>query len=127
MKSEGKRAIESLIFLSEKKNGISCANGSTQWNNIGKEQMVSPTMTTESILMIATIDAKQGRDVMEVDVPSVFVQTEIPPNERIEKIIMKIKGYILNEMSLETYANYITIKNEQCSSYISMVKAFYRM
>ena len=52
---EKKRALESLIFLVEKRDGRvkgrACANGSTQREYINKEDAASPTAVTESILL----------------------------------------------------------------------------
>ena len=79
---ERKRAMESLIFLVEKRDGKvkarTCANGSTQRAYIPKEEAASPTVATESIMLTGVIDAKQERDVMTLDIPNVFVQTSIP-------------------------------------------------
>jgi hypothetical protein len=78
---ETKRAMESLIFLVEKRDGRVkarwCANGSTQRSYINKEDVASLTALNESILLTATIDAQENRDVMLVDIPNSFVQTEI--------------------------------------------------
>eukprot|EP00978_Attheya_sp_CCMP212_P028345 scaffold97713_cov22-Attheya_sp.AAC.1 len=78
---ERKRAMESLIFLVEKRDGTvkarTCANGSTQREYIEREDAASPTASTDSIIITSVIDAKQNRDVMISDVPNAFVQTEI--------------------------------------------------
>ena len=59
---EKKKAINSLIFLTEKKDGTikarACANGSTQWEYINKDVANSPTITTEALSTNAVIDAK---------------------------------------------------------------------
>jgi hypothetical protein len=79
---ERKRAMESLLFLVEKRNGKikarTCANGSTQREYIDREDATSPTAATEAILITGVIDAKQRRDIMTNDVPNTFVQTPIP-------------------------------------------------
>eukprot|EP00978_Attheya_sp_CCMP212_P015779 scaffold40834_cov35-Attheya_sp.AAC.1 len=69
---ERKRAMESLIFLVEKRDGTvkarTCANGSTQREYyIEREDAASPTASTDSIILTAVIDAKQNRDVMTAD------------------------------------------------------------
>eukprot|EP00978_Attheya_sp_CCMP212_P028784 scaffold100331_cov51-Attheya_sp.AAC.6 len=67
---ERKRAMESLIFLVEKREGTvkarTCANGSRQEREyIECENAASPTANTDSIIITsAVIDAKQNRDVM---------------------------------------------------------------
>jgi hypothetical protein len=40
---------------------------------INKEDAASPTAATESILLTATIDAKESRDVTSPDIPNEFV------------------------------------------------------
>ena len=54
-------------------------------------------MTTKSVLITSVIDAKQGRDVMSIDVPNAFVQTEVPQGD--ERTIMKIRGALVDMLS----------------------------
>jgi hypothetical protein len=56
------------------------------------DDAASPTAMTESILITATIDAKQKRDVMTADIPNAFVQTNVDKKNQVkgERIIMKI-------------------------------------
>eukprot|EP00957_Ditylum_brightwellii_P195918 14927129-Ditylum_brightwellii.AAC.1 len=74
--------MESLIFLVEKCDGTvkacACANGSTQCTYVSKEEATSPTAATESDILTAAIDTKQYRDVITMDTPNAFVQTDIP-------------------------------------------------
>jgi hypothetical protein len=78
---ERKRAMESLNFLVEKRDGRikarDCSNGSTQREYINKEDYASPTVATESILLTAEIEAEEGRDVRSADIPNAFVQTNM--------------------------------------------------
>jgi hypothetical protein len=129
---ERKRAMESLIFLTEKQDGTvkarTCANGSTQRAYIPREEATSPTASTESILMTAVIDAKQERDVMTLDVPNAFVQTPIPQSG--DKIIMKIRGRlvdILLEISPGVYDEHVTKEGKQKVLHVRMLKALYGM
>ena len=73
--------MESLIFLTEKKDGRikaqTCANGSTQREYTDQDEAASPTAMTESHLITAVLDAKQGRDIMTADILNAFVQTDI--------------------------------------------------
>ena len=52
---EKKRAMESLLFLVEKRDGSikarHCANGSTQREYMSREEVSSPTVSTESTLL----------------------------------------------------------------------------
>ena len=61
--TERKRAMESLIFLTEKRDGTvkarTCANGSIQRDWMTKEDATSPTATLESVIITSVIDAKE--------------------------------------------------------------------
>lgn len=129
---ERKRALESLIFLNEKRDGTvkarTCANGSTQRSYIGKEDATSPTVMLESIMLTATIDAKQGRDVMTADIPNAFVQTDIDLDG--ERIIMKIRGALVDmlvDIAPDAYAEFVTFQHGQKVLYVRMLKALYGM
>ena len=65
---ERKRAMESLIFFTEKRDKSvktrMCASGSTQRSYISREEASSSTADTESILITGVIEAKQQRDIM---------------------------------------------------------------
>ena len=113
---ERARAMESPIFLTQKRNGLikahTCANGSTQKKYIAHEEATSPTAATKEILTTGVIDAKQGRDIMTLDIPNAFVQTAVPQDQ--EKVIIKIRGNlvdILLEICPGVYDNYV-IENE---------------
>ena len=82
---ERKRALESLIFLVEKRDGCvkarTCANGSVECAWTAKDDLASPTAMTKSILLTAVIDAEEDRDVATVDIPNTFIQTDVNTNE----------------------------------------------
>jgi hypothetical protein len=91
---EKKCILESLIFLTEKRDGTikccTCANGSIQRGYIGRDEAASPTGITESIILTAVIYAKEGRDLTLADVPNAFVQSGIEPKEKGKRVIRKI-------------------------------------
>jgi hypothetical protein len=57
-----KRAMESLIFLNEKRDDSVkarfCPNGSTQRAHIAREEASSPTAASEAIIATGVIEAK---------------------------------------------------------------------
>jgi hypothetical protein len=57
------KALTSLIFLKEKRDGKikarSCVNGSVQREHVTKEEAAAPTVALESVFVTATIDAKE--------------------------------------------------------------------
>ena len=80
--TERKQIMESLLFLVKKRDGTikarHCANGSIQRSWISSENVASPTVATESVLLSAIINAEEGCDVAVTDVPNAFIQTELP-------------------------------------------------
>ena len=80
-----------------------------------REDVSSPTVSTESTLITSVIDAKEGRDVGTCDIPNAFVQTKMNPTDKHgDCIIMKIRGvlvYILCELE-NVYNDHIVWENK---------------
>jgi hypothetical protein len=74
--NDEKKALTSLTFLKEKRNGDikarSCVNGSKQRENIAKEEAAAPTVALESIFITAAIDAKENWKLVAIDIPGAF-------------------------------------------------------
>ena len=83
---EKKRALESLIFLVEKRDGRvkgrTCANGSVQRDWVDKKDASSSTAYMESIMLTATIDAQEERDVATIDIPNFLFKLRSRENLR---------------------------------------------
>jgi hypothetical protein len=131
---ERRRAMESLLFLVEKRDGRlkarNCANGSTQRDFMYKEDTASPTVLTESILLTCIIDAKEGRDVMTADIPNAFVQTDAKAYTDGDRITMKIRGAlvdILVSIDPDLYGPAVTYENGEKVLYVLVLKAIYGM
>ena len=96
-----------------------------------REETTSPTASLESIFLTATIDAKEGRDVMTNDIPNAFIQAEVPERKDGEdRIIMKITGVLVDylvEIAPEVYADYIVIEKGKRVLYIEVLRALYGM
>ena len=93
--TERKKALESLTFLVEKKSGKikarHCANGSKQRQCVDSNEAASPTVMTHSMLLTATIEAKEGRDVAVFDIPNACIQTHVDKrDDQGDRIIMQI-------------------------------------
>jgi hypothetical protein len=109
--------------------GRTCGNGSTQQIYTNKEDTASPTALTESILLTSTVEAKEEREVMTVDIPNAFVQTAKDTNNG-DRIMMKIKGPLVDmilALDPETYAPYVVQEGNTKSLYVQVLKAIYGM
>eukprot|EP00957_Ditylum_brightwellii_P197453 15044113-Ditylum_brightwellii.AAC.1 len=122
--------MESLIFLVEKRDGTvkahACANGSTQRTYVSKEEATSPTAVTESVILTAAIDAKQRCDVITMDTPNAFVQTDI--SQKGHKVVMKIRGLLVDTLIAlcpGVYDNYVVSEKGHKMLYVMMLKALY--
>ena len=78
---ENNKALESLLFITEKRNGNikarKVADGSKQrtCTVYNKDDGSSPTVTTESIFFTRVVDTRKFRAVAVLDVDNVFLHT----------------------------------------------------
>jgi hypothetical protein len=128
---ERKRALQLLLFVVEKKSGIlksrHCANGNPQHQWMDREEVSSPTVSTEALFITAAIDAVEGRDVTTCDIPNAFIQTDLNEDKDGHRTIMKIRGVlvdILCEMD-DNYTQYVTYEGKQKVLYVHIIKALY--
>ncbi len=100
LEEDRKKALSSLIFLKEKKNETikarSCVNESVQREHIAKEEAAAPTVGLDSVFLTSTIDAKESRKVVTIDIPGAFLHAD---NE--DYVIMKMVG-TLAELMVKT-------------------------
>jgi hypothetical protein len=124
-----KKALSSLIFLRQKKNGAvkgrSCANGNPQREHIAKEEAAAPTVALESVFLTSMIDAKENREVVTIDIPGAFLHAD---NE--DYVIMKMVG-TLAELMVKTnpkmYRQYVVLEKGRSVLYLRLQKALYGM
>ena len=92
-------SLESHMFLKEKwdrsLNRRTVAGGNKQWEYISKEDVSSPTVATEAILLLCIIDAKEERDVTVINIPNVFIQMRVEHKED-DMAIIKIHGVLVD-------------------------------
>ena len=103
--TEQKKAQHGLMFITEKRDTTVKArlvyNGKPSREWISKEEATSPTVSLESIMLMAAIDAKEGHDVMSADIPNAYIQAELPPTpEGEDRILVKIQGELADRKSV---------------------------
>jgi hypothetical protein len=80
----------------------------TKRDYISKEDVSSPTVTTESVLLTSITEAKEGRDVAVIDIPNAFIQTRIEDEENM--VVIRLRGVlvdILLDIAPEVYGPYV--------------------
>ena len=132
---EIERALESFMFLVEKKTGEvkarTVGDGSTQRSWMGREETSSPTVNTSSIFVTATTDARERRSVATVDVPNAFIQTDMKKKDKDGyRYILKIRGTLVDmlvKLAPETYAPHVIVERGNKVLYLQTLKALYGM
>eukprot|EP00957_Ditylum_brightwellii_P016883 1273410-Ditylum_brightwellii.AAC.1 len=88
---ERDEALEALMFLKEKRDGRikeqTCADGRKQRKRLNRNDVISPTVMIESVLITASIEAKEGREVATTDIHRLYLLAEMD-----ELIHMKLEG-----------------------------------
>jgi hypothetical protein len=121
--------LSSLVFLNEKKSRVikahSCANRNPQREHIVKEEAAASTGELESVFITSTIDAKESRKVVTVDLPGAFLHAD-----NKDYVIMKMVG-TLAELKVKTnpklYQQYVILEKGRSVLYLQLQKALYGM
>jgi len=114
-KEQKDQILESHIFVEHKKDGKIKARkvigGDKQRDYMTKEDVSSPTVTAEAVMLTCVIDAQEGRDVAVVDIPNAFAQTVVSDEDKEHRVIVRIRGPlvdILVSLAPELYEPYVT-------------------
>ena len=89
-----------------------------------------PTIMKESIMLTAAIDAYKGRKIISVDVPDAFIQTLLPLKPDGERIIMNIRGKLVEWVMYidpTMYGPLFVIENGHKLLYLNILRAIYGM
>ena len=116
------------MFLNQKRNldikARLVAGGDKQKGILSKEDVGSPTVATESIMITSVIDAHQKRDVATVDIPNAFIQTKVD-----ERIIVCLRGMVADLLVKKFPSQYkkyaCKTKNGTSVLYVVLLRALY--
>ena len=99
-------------------------------NWISKEDKSSPTVLTESIKLLLAVDAQEDRDALSMDFPNAFIQTLMHPKDDGERVIMKIRGKLVDWLvKIDPTAYLSLVVVERCVKviYLDILRAIYGM
>ncbi len=115
------------MFLTNKRCGRikarGCADGRKQRKMTNKEDASAPTVSIETVMLSATIDVMEGRDVATVDIPGAFMQANID-----EVVYVKFEGEIaemLVKLDRQLYRKYVKDENGKPVLYVELLKALW--
>jgi len=122
-----KREALNLITLVKEKRcgkikGRACADGRKQRRYIRKEDVASPTIQLESLLLSLMIDAFEKRDVATADVVGAYLIANME-----DFVLVKLTGDSVDLMCKvdESYKKYIHYENGKKVLYLRLLKALY--
>ena len=97
---------------------------------MSREDKSSPTVATESIFVTCAVDVAKKRDVMSLDVPNAFIQAKLPKAKVGERIIMKLRGEVVDwlvKLDPLAYLDKVVYENGKKVLYLEILRALYGM
>ena len=85
--------------------------GNKQRDYITKEDVSSPTVTAEGVMLTCIINAQEDRDVAVVDIPNAFVQTVVSKEDAEHRVTVCIRGPLVDVLVLiapDVYGLYVS-------------------
>ena len=127
---EKKNALESLLFITEKRNGdikarkVADVSKKRTYDGYGKADGSSPTVTTESIFFTGVVDAREGRALAVLDFANAFLHAH--NNDRVLMLLIGKLAEMMVRIDPSIYREYVTYsKNGVPMLYIRLSKALY--
>ena len=121
-----KEALNLITMIKEKRSGAikarACADGRKQRRYISKEEVASPTIQLESLIMSLIIDAREGRDVAIADVVGAYLLANMK-----DYVLVKLTGKTVDIMCgvSKDYEKFVAIENGRRVLYLKLRKAIY--
>ena len=116
-----------LIFLKDNRygsiKGRGVADGRKQWDKIEPKDATSPTVSTEAVMITATIDALEGRDVAVVDIPGAYLSADMDNETHVV-----FRGTLEEMMAMANtalYRPFVSYETGKMALYVRLQKALY--
>jgi len=125
---ERKKALRYLMFLKEKRDGTikarGCADGRPQRQYTRKEEVSSPTVSLEAMMISCAIDAKEGRYVIVTDIPGAFLHADM--EGEVHMILEGTIAELIVKLDPSMYRKYIWHSQKgRPMLYVQLKKALY--
>ena len=125
-KGEKRDSLASINLIKEKRcgkiKGRSVADGRKQRKLYGKDEITSPTVSTDALLMTLIIDAMEERKVAIADVPGAYLHATME-----DHVIVRMTGKSVDVMCQvnPSYKAYVTMEKGTKVLYLKLNKALY--
>ena len=124
-----RRALNAINLIKKKRDGTikgrTCADGSKQHRYLKEDEDISsPTLALESLLITLVIDVYEGRDVAFFDIPGAYLHAKVPPEKMVT---LKLKGVFVDIMCEinQEYVQHVRYENGQKVLYLRVLRALY--
>ena len=121
-----REALHAVNLIKEKRSGKlkgrTCANGRSQRAHYTKEETLSPTVSTDALILSLMINAKEGRDVATADVEGEYFHADME-----HFVILKLAGEAVDIMCQVNpkYKKFIVVGHGKKVLYLQLLKALY--
>jgi hypothetical protein len=103
--------------------------GNKQHDYVTKEDVSSPTVTAEAVMLTCVIDAQEDRDVAVIDILNAFVQTVMSKEDAEHHVTVHIRGPLVDVLVViapDVYGPYVsTTKTGQKVLIVECLNAVY--
>ena len=119
-------ALRAISVIKEQRcgciKGRTVADGRPQRSLYPKEETVSPTVSTDALMLLIMIDAKEGRDVATADVAGACLHADLD-----DFTLLKVEGASVDITCTvsEKYIPFVPYKNRKKVIYLRLLKALY--
>ena len=125
-KKAKKEALNLITMIKQKRcgkiKGRACADGRKQRRYIRKEDVASPTVQLNSLLLTLLIDAQESRDVATADIVGAYLMAYMN-----DLVLVKLTGESVGIMCTvdKSLSKYVTKENGKPVLYVKLAKALY--
>ena len=92
-KDQQAKALKYLMYLKEKRCGEikarGCVDGGKQRIYTDKQEAQSPTVSLAALMLSCVIDAVKEHDIVTVNIPGAFLQTEMPEDDKDVHVMLE--------------------------------------
>jgi Reverse transcriptase (RNA-dependent DNA polymerase) len=125
-REQKKSALRAINLIKEKRcgklKGRTCEDGRPQQGMYDKQQTMSPTVSTDALMLSLMIDSLEGRDVATADITGAYLHAKME-----EFVLLKLTGEAVNIMCTANskYTSFIVLENGKKALYLQLLKALY--
>ena len=119
--------IALLMFLKEKLDGSikgrGVADGRKQWEKIEPKDATYPTVSTESVMLKATIDALEGRDVAVADIPGAYLSADM--DNEVHLVLRGTLAEMMVAADPALYCQFVSYETTKAFLYVRLQETLY--